>query len=269
LYYAQAAIAQAHQQAAQSAGESEEKRARRLERNRESARKSRRRKKERLSLLEEQVAGLHSVIETERRKEINTMEKSLLEAQERQIVLFREENLSKAEITQELKPKLLTLVQMTGPNCPVRRAVVEFQYNTLRNIFLPRHQKFLLWLTLHPETYFTAGKELHAKREGKQVLRVTSAKVSSKQIGEELTNGPKPEEGTGESTSSSTSSKQAPRDNIDPETGEERAAQVAQAFDAPKMWPLICFELSISVDQEERFLQTHKRYVVIRNTTLK
>ena len=53
--------------------ESEEKRAKRLERNRESARKSRLRKKERLSKLEEQVAGLHDKIEAARTIQIQDM----------------------------------------------------------------------------------------------------------------------------------------------------------------------------------------------------
>ena len=39
----------------------------------------------------------------------------------------------------------------------------------------------------------------------------------------------------------------------------EKANQTAHAFDAPLMWPLLCFELSVSVDQEERFLQAYKR----------
>ena len=169
MYYAQAAMTQIHQQAAQSAVESEEKRARRLERNRESARKSRRRKKERLSQLEEQVAGLHSEIETERRNQINLMEDSLRKAQEERITLFRERFMGHSDADEDLKQQLKTLVLMTGPNCPIRRAVVEFQYSVLRNMLLPRYQKFLLWLTLHPEGYFLAGKEEHAKREGKQV----------------------------------------------------------------------------------------------------
>ena len=169
MYYAQAAMTQMHQQAAQSAVESEEKRARRLERNRESARKSRRRKKERLSQLEEQVAGLHSEIEKERRKQINLMDASLRKAQHERIALFREQFLGQADADGALKEQLQTLVQMTGPNCPIRRAVVEFQYSVLRNMLLPRYHKFLLWLTLHSESYFLAGKEEHSKREGKQV----------------------------------------------------------------------------------------------------
>ena len=78
---------------------------------------------------------------------------------------------------------------------------------------------------------------------------MTSGKVSSKQIGEDLTNGPKTEDGT--------SSKKSTKRNSD--STKDKPNQTCNAFDAPKMWPLLCFELSVSVDQEERFLQTHKR----------
>lgn len=238
--------AQAHSilQSAASPGESEEKRARRLERNRESARKSRRRKKERLALLEDKVAHLHSQIEVERRSQINVMDNILLDYQEIRIAKFRTQFQGTADADEDLNQQLATLVEMTGPNCPVRKAVVDFQYTVLQQFLLPKYQKFLVWLTLHAEAYFLAGKELHAQREPKQVVRVTAGKVSSKQIGDELTNGRKTEDGK----------------YIPPEGGGEKGQSLtSQAFDAPRMWPLLCFELSISVDQEERFLQAHKR----------
>jgi hypothetical protein len=47
---------------------------------------------------------------------------------------------------------------------------------------------------LHPRRTF-GRKELHAQREPKQVLRATAGKVASKQIGDELTNGRKTEDG--------------------------------------------------------------------------
>ena len=245
--------AQAHSilQSGATPGESEEKRARRLERNRESARKSRRRKKERLAQLEEKVAHLHSQIEVERRSQINVMDKILLDYQETRIAKFRtqyqgtaDNNNDNANDNDELNQQLATLVDMTGPNCPVRKAVVDFQYTVLQQFLLPKYQKFLVWLTLHPEAFFLAGKEVHAQREAKQVVRVTAGKVSSKQIGDELTNGRKTEDGK----------------FIPPEGGGEKGQGLtSQAFDAPRVWPLLCFELMISVDQEERFLQAHKR----------
>jgi hypothetical protein len=80
------------------------------------------------------------------------------------------------------------------------------------------------------------------------LLRVTPGKISSKQVGDELINGRKLEDG-----------------KVEPPPGQtdygEKANPTAQAFDVLRMWPLLCFELSISVDQEERFMQAHKRYV--------
>lgn len=74
---------------------------------------------------------------------------------------------------------------------------------------------------------------------------MSSGKISSKQVGDELTNGRKLEDGTIEPPQIS--------------AGEEKGNQTAQAFDATRMWPLLCYELSVSVDQEERFMQAHKR----------
>jgi hypothetical protein len=153
----------------QTPGESEEKRTRRLERNRESARKSRRRKKERLSHLEEKVAGLHAKIEAERRVHINSMDRILFQFQKERISQFKKDTEDNQNADVDWNERLSTLVQMTGPNCPVRRAVVDFQYSTLKQMLIPRYQKFLMWLTLHPERYFLTGKEQHARQEGKQV----------------------------------------------------------------------------------------------------
>lgn len=165
IFYAQ--VARLNSQLA-AGGESEEKRARRLERNREAARKSRRRKKERLSHLEKKVANLYHQIETERRKEINSMDDALAENLKQKMAIFRSASDEKFE--HETRERLSYLIQSTGPNCEVRRAVIEYQYSALKQTILPRYQKFLLWLTLHSEEYFTTGKEMyHSCQEGKEV----------------------------------------------------------------------------------------------------
>eukprot|EP00980_Cylindrotheca_fusiformis_P000275 scaffold66_cov115-Cylindrotheca_fusiformis.AAC.7 len=237
-------VAKLNQQIA-SGGESEEKRARRLERNRESARKSRRRKKERLSTLEEKVANLYQQIETERRKQINSMDDALAQNLQRNTEAFRSTIDEKNEL--ETKEQLAFLLQATGPDCKVRRAVVDFQYSALKQLILPRYQKFLLWLTLHSESYYSTGREIHQSRQdGKQIARLGPGKVSSKQVGEELTNGTKLEGGT-----------DVPQNNsID---NGEKPNQTAGAFDKTRMWPLLCFELSISVDQEEKYMAAYTR----------
>jgi flagellar motility protein MotE (MotC chaperone) len=170
MFYTQVALAQLQQQQQQQQQpqETEEKRARRLERNRESARKSRRRKKERLSVLEEKVSGLHAKIETERRKQIKEMNDRLLELQANRSLVLLQTN---GDETNE-QERLTSVLQGTGLNCPVSRSVIDFQYSTLKQMMLPRYQRFLLWLTLHPEQYFSAAKENHIRREGKQVRSI-------------------------------------------------------------------------------------------------
>ena len=46
-----------------------------------------------------------------------------------------------------------------------------------------------------------------------------------------------------------------------PKKGDQgnNGGPTAEAFDSHRMWPLLCFELSISVDQEEKLMQAHKR----------
>lgn len=68
------------------------------------------------------------------------------------------------------------------------------------------------------------------------MLRVPPGKISSKQVGEDLTN----------------------KMDDSSENGE-KPNQTAGAFDKARMWPLVCFELSISVDQEEKLMNAHKK----------
>ena len=79
---------------------------------------------------------------------------------------------------------------------------------------------------------------------------MSSGRVSSKQIGDELTNGWKTEKPDGKKKSKADT----------PDIGE-RCNPTSRCLDAPRMWPLLCYELSISVDQEERLMQSIKRYV--------
>jgi hypothetical protein len=113
--------------------------------------------------LGDKVAGLHGKLEIERRLQINAMDKALIQQKTERMTQLRQ------EMDGDVTERLTTLVQTMGPNCRVRRSVVDFQYSVLKHMLLPRYQKFLLWLTLHPEQYFSMGKEEHAQREGKQV----------------------------------------------------------------------------------------------------
>ena len=286
MYFSHHAAAFLRQQASSSPVESEEKRAKRLERNRESARKSRRRKKERLQTLEKQVNSLHNKIEKSRRLQINAMDATLGQVgkgllDDLMLQLNTEESLGDYDGL-ALRPNLTSLLDKM--ETPIRKDVVEFQYSTLGQYLCPRYQKFVLWLFLHDESYFLKGKEEYQTQEakssdnsgdaksssstssgdsgkGQQKAKATAAtgKISSKQIGDEMTNGPKPENGTAK--------KKKALDRSD-STGGERLQLQAVAEDAGKMWPLTCFELSISVDQEEKVLLARKRLVIERNSVV-
>jgi hypothetical protein len=72
-----------------------------------------------------------------------------------------------------------------------------------------------------------------------------SARVSSKQIGEDLSNAWKTETKTGSCD----------------QDGNQTNTLTCETSQATKFWPLLAYELSLSVDQEERLLLAHKRCV--------
>jgi len=233
-------------QKVESIEETEEKRAKRLQLNRESARKSRRRKKERLSNIEDKVSRLYKRLETERRSQINSMLNSSSENFEMEQLLQLKKVCDSIQGEQEedrsyddervKKTHLQFLIDQVESS--IRKEVVDFQYNSLNQHILQRYQKFLLWLIMQPESHLISGKEEHYRR--KQSEKISTGKISSKQLGEELSNGRKVEGETSQ------------------KKDEENSYQVAQSSDAGRMWSLLCFELSISVEQEDRLLQSHK-----------
>lgn len=233
--------------------ESAEKRAKRLERNRESARRSRRKKKERLETLEAQVNKLNGEIETERRKQINAMVPRLNAVRH---------NLWN-NYAQQQQPEIgddsfwPNMIRTAGCNNDIVRAVVDFQHTALKQVVLPRYQKMLIWLSMQEESYFSAGKEEFARRDtASKQARATTGKISSKQIGEEIANG-----GPSVADEAKGSGKQKKRvsfqDSADKQL--ERPQLVSYANDAARVWPLLCFDLAFSVDQEDRFLTAQKR----------
>jgi hypothetical protein len=211
--------------------ETEEKRVRRLARNRESARQSRLRKKERLTTVEQKVSTLFGQLEEQRRIKIMQMEP--------QLQLARQEELEQLDETRVTREELQTFLQdnTTGYSCscnnPVRERVMVFQFEKLRQYLLPRHEEFLLWLTLQPDTFFTSLKD-------KKAACQKTGRISSKQIGEELWS-------SYELSSKTTTS--------DDNNQEDKIS----TFDVDQIWPLYCFELLVSVDQEERLLMILKR----------
>lgn len=231
----------------ESIEESEGKKVQRLERNRESARKSRRRKKERLSTLETKVNRLYSKLELERRNQINCMLNStFVNLDKQQIIQLKEEYDMRGDRKDQfcnnkraIKSFPNNLIDQIEP--PILYEVVEFQYNTLSQHFIQKYQKFLLWLMMQSESYFMIAKDEHSER--KQSDKISTGKISSKQIGKELSNGRKVD------------GKKKPKKKI---SEDDISSESCHSSDTSRMWPLICFELSISVEQEDRLVQSFR-----------
>ena len=222
--------------------ESEEKRNKRLERNRESARRSRRKKKERLATLEAQVNQLHGEIETERRRHINMMVNVFR--------TWRVQEMSRKQVglgnfVEVDSRNLEAIIRYSSPSSPAARSVVDFQYNRLRFLTLPSYQKFLFWCANRDEAFFSTAKDEYARRDSpKNQARASTGKASSKQIGEELF-------ASGTRVETVTSNKK------DKAAAGKYASCLAD--DNSRAWPLFCFELKFSVEQEERFLATQRK----------
>lgn len=209
--------------------ESEEKRKQRLARNRESARNSRRRKKELLHSLGAKVSKLYNELEEERRRCMDSMEPALWETKQREL----QELVRKGEASELSEEDVRLFLEKHSPNRSIRQAVLHFQYATWKQLLLPKYEAFVLWWTIQPEDFFLKGKEEKANQEqSSPTAKTTTGKVSSKQIGKEITK-------KWESTKT-----------------EDQLTCDAQ--DAPKTWPLLCFELEVGVEQEDKLLQAHK-----------
>eukprot|EP00978_Attheya_sp_CCMP212_P015729 scaffold40685_cov52-Attheya_sp.AAC.1 len=219
--------------------ETAEKRARRLARNRESARQSCRRKKVLLSSLSDKVNKLHHAIDVERRNQLRSMEGGLRGHRQ---ALIQQLNDTQTTTTQSYIQKphsdaLRTIIHNMGPNCTVRHSAAAFQYSALKQYILPKYQEYLLWLIQNDPSYLTAASDERTK--GSKML----ARVSSKQIGEDLPNAWKSEAKTGSCD----------------QDGNRTNTLTCETSQATKFWPLVAYELSLNVDQEEHLLIAHKR----------
>jgi bZIP transcription factor len=269
--------------------ESEEKRNKRLERNRESARKCRLKKKERLHTLGMQVTELHKKIEHERCTIINNMVPVLMQhCRQHEIRNCIESAINNG--TNLSLPgyynALTEIIRGSGPSSSMMRSVLDFQYSTLKDITLPHHQKLLLWFTTQKESFFYIGKEQYYIEQQKKIkqqqqtgvpnltkeaanqttvaeppipvsgstgIRPNAIKISSKQIGEELMTG---------STSNNSSDDPLPKKRQSKSSTSGNGGITSSAvYDGAKTWPLFCFELKLSVDQEERFIGKHKQII--------
>ncbi|KAG9409408.1 hypothetical protein AC1031_019669 [Aphanomyces cochlioides] len=143
-------------------GTEEDRRRKRLERNRESARQSRRRKKQYLELLEGKVAQLTEEIEDARREHLDSADNTLNDLKH-QLVSSLHQNLAAYPTNSQLTPGVeeemrrgAQLIQERyGPNAEERRAVVNFHFQQLDNLLLPPYTRFLLWMSVQDESFYT------------------------------------------------------------------------------------------------------------------
>jgi hypothetical protein len=208
-----------------------EKRQRRLARNRESARQSRRRKKERLVNLGSKVNQLQRQLETEVRQKVQSMEAGLKGNQTLQVQRWIDGGLQNND-------EFMEILERTGVNCPIRRAVVAHQYDFLRQSFFASHNQFSVWLMRQPHNYFTASNFLKpTPMPDKDPSKKSTAgtRANSKLVGEKLFE--------------------------DEKDKNEGKGVICQADDEVRVWPLYCLEVGMTMEQEERIVtQAHRDF---------
>jgi len=219
--------------------ESRERRTRRLARNRESARQSRRRKKDLLLTLGDKVNKLHNEIEQERMSQINAMEKEFIAHKKETIremseVLSNFDEMDPSNEDKALQILLRQVLQSLGPNSLSRQHVAAFQNSQIRYHVFPTFNRFLLWLSMQPDSLFTAAKDERSKVS-------TNSRLSSKQIGEELTSAINPSDAS----------------FVEGKPLGPRISST-KTNDFLRFWPMFCYEMSLSVDQEDRFLNYYR-----------
>jgi len=213
-----------------------EKRQRRLARNRESARQSRRRKKERLVNLGAKVNQLQRQLEGEVRQKILSMEAGL--SRKRSVQLQRW-----IESGEQSNEELADFLQGTGVNCPIRRAVIAHQYDFLRQSFFSSHSQFSVWLMRQPHSCFTASnylKPMPLPDKDPSKKSTAGTRANSKMVGEKLYGNEK-EKNDGKGVT-------------------------CQANDKLLLWPLYCYEVGMTMEQEDRIVnQAHAEFHEVEN----
>jgi len=244
-----------------------EKRMQRLARNRESARQSRRRKKEHLSMLAAQVRRLQRQLEDEIRNKIRSMESGL--ARQRTNLI----NKWLGDPKQCRSDILAVVLRKTGPNCPIRRAVIAHQYNFLRQAFLSTHNRYSVWMMMQSSSFFTEASRMRncslAAANGgigavgggtsgsTNVDMGSGGSVSSASTAKATTTGSRPNsKQIGEEIYLDERNKQ--------DTGNGKSTITCDANDELKTWPLYCQEVAMTMEQEEKII--HQAHGQARNT---
>ncbi len=219
-----------------------EKRRQRLARNRESARQSRRRKKEHLASLAAKVQKLQRQLETEVRSKIRSMEGGLI----RQRFNMVEKLLAEQEKKRSCSAQLATIIDKTSVNCEIRRAVIAHQYHFLRQAFISTHNHFSIWLMMQSSRFFT-----EASSQQDVTLAKTGIAAGSISSGSESAS---------KTASSRANSKQIGEDIYNEDRKRGQGNVICHSNDRGKMWPLCCYEITMTMEQEDRVInQAHTK----------
>merc|ERR1719203_2352406 len=138
----------------------------------------------------------------------------------------------------ERRKQLALILQETGVNCQIRRAVVAHQYNMLRNTFLSPMNHYSVWMLLQSASFFTeAARQRDADAAAKnEVVDKVNDRANSKAIGETIYN----------------------------EDKERVGRVISNSNDGLKTWPLYCHEITMTMEQEERIVD--QLHVKAKNT---
>jgi len=230
----------------------DERRARRLARNRESARQSRRRKKEQLVMMGEKVLKSWDALEMERTARLSSMERGFRSAKLLACGRSLNENYYASHTTASATSSQSTTSDIRDvyehcirPDCAPRMAVVNHQYRALKRLVFPQYKRFLLWMSFQPtEIFFSKGKSTH-------VLSKPTGKGSSKQVGEEIYS-----RYIQYQSQLLPSKHQHPPINTTTSNHHNNQQHIGNQ-QYHEIWPLFCFQHSISLDQEDRFLEVY------------
>lgn len=230
-----------------------EKRRQRLARNRESARQSRRRKKEHLASLSAKVQKLQRQLEAEVRNKIRSMEGGLSRQRNNMLDKWSVDQEKKrpgtasddngsisisSVVCVDSRNQLAKVIGKTGVSCEIRRAVIAHQYHCLRQAFLSSHNHYSVWMMMQSSTFFT-----EASRKRELELAMTGGALSS---GSESDNN--------KSAGSRANSKQIGKELYNEEMKHGNGGVSCQANDGVRMWPLFCYEITMTMEQEDRVI---------------
>jgi len=231
----------------------DERRARRLARNRESARQSRRRKKEQLVMMGEKVLKSWDALEMERTARLSSMERGFRSAKLLACGRLLNENyyashtIASASTSSQSNINDIRDVyeHCIRPDCAPRMAVENHQYQALKRLVFPQYKRFLLWMSFQPtEFFFFKGRSTHVSSK-------PMGKGSSKQVGEEIIS-----RYIQYQSQLLPSKQQHPQINTTILVHQNNQQHVGNQ-QYHEIWPLFCFQHSISLDQEDRFLEVY------------